>query len=120
MRGTSRRISNDFALQNVDLTVKENEVVGFVGPNGAGKTTIIRAALGLVRLDSGDLNLFGHPLALMQMRLCNASFVLVLVWSWTHARFQAIIRCARRQQAYLRRIRTGIGSGLRPYVLRTD
>ena len=31
MRGASRRISNDFALQNVDLTVKENEVVGFVG-----------------------------------------------------------------------------------------
>ena len=61
MRGASRRISNDFALQNVDLTVRENEVVGFVGPNGAGKTTIIRAALGLVRLDSGDLNLFGQP-----------------------------------------------------------
>ena len=49
MRGASRRISNDFALQNVDLTVKENEVVGFVGPNGAGKTTIIRAAFALIR-----------------------------------------------------------------------
>ena len=60
MRGVSRRISDDFALQNVDLSVRENEVVGFVGPNGAGKTTIIRAALGLVRLDSGALNLFGH------------------------------------------------------------
>ena len=61
MRDVSRRISDDFALQNVDLTVRENEVVGFVGPNGAGKTTIIRAALGLVRLDSGDLNLFEQP-----------------------------------------------------------
>ncbi len=61
MRGVSRRISDDFALQNVDLTVRENEVVGFVGPNGAGKTTIIRVALGLVHLDSGDLNLFEQP-----------------------------------------------------------
>ena len=61
MRGVSRRIGDDFALQDVDLTVRENEVVGFVGPNGAGKTTIIRVALGLVHLDSGNLNLFEQP-----------------------------------------------------------
>ena len=39
----------DFALRNVDLTVRPGEIVGYVGRNGAGKTTTIKALLGLIR-----------------------------------------------------------------------
>lgn len=120
MRGASRRISNDFALQNVDLTVKENEVVGFVGPNGAGKTTIIRAALGLVRLDSGDLNLFGQSFGANADEALQRELRARIGVVMDTCPFPSDHTGARRQQAYLRRIRTGIGSGLRPYVLRTD
>ncbi len=49
------------ALNGLDLSVDEGGVHGFLGPNGSGKTTTIRALLGLVRADAGDMRLFGRP-----------------------------------------------------------
>ncbi|XAS75654.1 ABC transporter ATP-binding protein [Dermatophilaceae bacterium Sec6.4] len=48
------------ALDGLDLTVTAGEVHGFLGPNGAGKSTAIRALLGLLRVDSGSMSLFGR------------------------------------------------------------
>lgn len=61
LSNVSRRISDAFALETVTLNVRPGEIVGFVGPNGAGKTTVIRAALGLLHLDAGEICLFGEP-----------------------------------------------------------
>jgi ABC-2 type transport system ATP-binding protein len=47
------------ALDGLDMTVAAGEVHGFLGPNGAGKSTTIRSLLGLLRVDSGDLSVFG-------------------------------------------------------------
>jgi ABC-2 type transport system ATP-binding protein len=47
------------ALDGLDLTVEEGEVLGFLGPNGAGKSTTIRVLLGLIRADAGEAALLG-------------------------------------------------------------
>jgi ABC-2 type transport system ATP-binding protein len=47
------------ALDGLDLSVSVGEVHGFLGPNGAGKTTTIRILLGLLRPDSGRVELLG-------------------------------------------------------------
>ena len=47
------------ALDAVDLTVAPGTVHGLLGPNGAGKSTLLRVLLGLVRLDSGSLEVDG-------------------------------------------------------------
>ncbi|MGI5219191.1 ABC transporter ATP-binding protein [Nocardia sp. CA-290969] len=47
------------ALDSLDLDVRRGEVHGFLGPNGAGKTTTIRVLLGLLRPDSGSVQLLG-------------------------------------------------------------
>ena len=49
------------ALDGLDLHVDEGGVHGFLGPNGSGKTTTIRALLGLIRSDEGELRLLGQP-----------------------------------------------------------
>src|SRR5690606_9163493 len=47
---------------NVDLTVPEGVTIGIIGPNGAGKSTLLKAVMGLVRLTSGWLQIYGKPL----------------------------------------------------------
>ena len=60
LKGISRRVSDRFSLREVTLAVEPGQIVGFVGANGAGKTTTIRAALGLIKLDAGEVHLLGQ------------------------------------------------------------
>ncbi len=50
------------ALQNVDLTVGDNEFVTFVGASGCGKSTLLRTLAGLERHTSGDLLVSGQAI----------------------------------------------------------
>ena len=47
------------ALDEVNMTIYEGDIYGFVGENGAGKTTLIRLACGLIHPTSGDYTIFG-------------------------------------------------------------
>ena len=48
------------ALRGVDLVIERGEFFALLGPNGAGKTTLISMLAGLVRADSGTLEVMGH------------------------------------------------------------
>lgn len=50
-------------LRGVDLEVGEGEFVALLGSNGSGKSTLVRAAIGLVPMSAGTVELFGTPLA---------------------------------------------------------
>ena len=50
-------------LRGVDLRVAEREIVALLGGNGSGKTTTLRAVLGLVPHQGGQVRLFGTDLA---------------------------------------------------------
>src|SRR5476651_2117508 len=47
------------ALDHLDLTVREGEILGILGPNGAGKTTCLNTLATLLLPDSGDIEIFG-------------------------------------------------------------
>jgi ABC-2 type transport system ATP-binding protein len=51
------------ALDGVSLDLREGELLALLGPNGAGKTTLIRAIAGRVRLDAGEIRVFGRTSA---------------------------------------------------------
>ena len=55
----AKRFGSVEALAGVDLAVAEGEFFGLLGPNGAGKTTLISALAGLVRVDSGRIEVMG-------------------------------------------------------------
>lgn len=48
-----RKTYPHFTLNDIDLTLPQGAVMGFVGPNGAGKSTTLRIIMGLVHQDAG-------------------------------------------------------------------
>src|ERR1019366_9744772 len=43
------------ALDHLDLSIKEGEILGLIGPNGAGKTTFFNVLTGLYKPDKGEI-----------------------------------------------------------------
>lgn len=48
------------AVDNLNLTVNEGAIFGFVGPNGAGKTSTLRVMATLLQPNEGDIRIAGH------------------------------------------------------------
>jgi len=59
-RDVRKRFGDVAALDGVDLSVPAGSIYALLGPNGAGKTTLIRAIVGLVKPDGGELRVFGE------------------------------------------------------------
>ena len=53
-------------LCGLDLSVPSNSIYGFVGRNGAGKTTTMKAVLGLLRADEGEILVVGEKVVFGQ------------------------------------------------------
>ena len=58
----SRRGAPVLANRGIDLDVRRGEIFGLLGPNGAGKSTLVRQLTGLLRPDSGTVDVLGHDL----------------------------------------------------------
>jgi ABC-2 type transport system ATP-binding protein len=58
-RSLIKRYGDVLAVDGVELDVRRGEIYGFLGRNGAGKTTTIRMLLGLIRPDSGEVEVLG-------------------------------------------------------------
>lgn len=59
-KGLTKRYGNVAVLDDLDITLKRGEILGYLGPNGAGKTTTIRLLLGLIRPTEGTATIFGQ------------------------------------------------------------
>jgi ABC-2 type transport system ATP-binding protein len=55
-----KRYGDFTAVDGISFEVQEGEFFGLLGPNGAGKTTTINATVGLAKITSGSISLFGH------------------------------------------------------------
>ena len=47
------------AVDNVNLTIQDGEIFGFIGHNGAGKTTTIKSIVGILKVEEGDILING-------------------------------------------------------------
>ncbi|TGK14126.1 ABC transporter ATP-binding protein [Leptospira fletcheri] len=50
------------ALKNINLEIKEGEIIALLGPNGAGKTTLISLVCGLVNASEGSVTVGGYDI----------------------------------------------------------
>src|SRR6266849_3686162 len=58
----TKRFDGLAAVNGVDLTVDEGEIVGLIGPNGAGKTTCFNLQSGLLPPTAGTIRFDGHDI----------------------------------------------------------
>lgn len=66
IKNITKKFEEKLAVNDLSLTIKKGEVVGFLGPNGAGKTTTMRIITGFMIPDSGEVliekqSVLGNP-----------------------------------------------------------
>jgi len=59
LTGVSKRYGDVTAVDYLDLEIGKGEIFGLLGPNGSGKSTTLKTILGLVKPDSGSVNVLG-------------------------------------------------------------
>jgi ABC-2 type transport system ATP-binding protein len=69
LKDISKQLGNRVVLKGVTFDVGPGDIFGYLGPNGAGKTTTIRILLGLLKADSGEVNILGQDLNLAGTRM---------------------------------------------------
>ena len=60
VKGLSKHFGGLKAVDNIDLTLYEREIIAIVGDNGAGKSTLIKSISGVYERDSGDIYVKGE------------------------------------------------------------
>jgi ABC-2 type transport system ATP-binding protein len=63
-----KNLGNREILKGISFNVAVGDIFGYLGPNGAGKTTTIRILLGLLKADSGKLEVTGRDIDLSETR----------------------------------------------------
>jgi ABC-2 type transport system ATP-binding protein len=61
-RGLSRHYGPTIAVDALDLSLKQGEILGLLGPNGAGKTTTMKMLAGCLAPSTGDIRINGESL----------------------------------------------------------
>jgi branched-chain amino acid transport system ATP-binding protein len=61
-KGLTCRFGGLVALDGVDLSVDEGEIVGLIGPNGSGKTTLFNVVTGIYGADAGTVTFAGRDM----------------------------------------------------------
>ncbi len=60
-----------FQLKEVDFTLEEGFIMGFIGRNGAGKSTTLKTMLNLMNNDGGKINLCGLSMPKDEIEIKN-------------------------------------------------
>lgn len=51
----TKKYGEQLVLNNINITINKNEIVGLLGPNGAGKSTLMKSIVGAATVDEGDI-----------------------------------------------------------------
>jgi branched-chain amino acid transport system ATP-binding protein len=70
--GVTKKFGGLVAVNNVDMNVREGEILGLVGPNGAGKTTLLNLISGIYHPDTGSILYRGEEISRLSLnKICK-------------------------------------------------
>lgn len=59
LNNVNKEFFEGFSIKNLSFKLEPGYIMGFIGPNGSGKSTTIKMIMNLLRVDSGDIKIFG-------------------------------------------------------------
>lgn len=59
----TKKFGEQIALDNINLEIKQNEIIGLLGPNGAGKSTLMKSITGVLKIEEGNVIFNGKDIA---------------------------------------------------------
>lgn len=59
IKNLKKKYDDQFELGEIDIKIPKGIIVGLIGENGAGKTTLIKSMLNIIKIDSGEIKIFG-------------------------------------------------------------
>lgn len=57
--GLKKKYDSEFQLGEINLSISSGCIIGLIGENGAGKTTLIKSILNIIKVDQGEIKIFG-------------------------------------------------------------
>lgn len=57
-----KRYDDNFQLGELNLDIPSGEIIGLIGENGAGKSTLIKSILDILRINKGEIKIFGKDI----------------------------------------------------------
>lgn len=58
----TKKFGEQVALNQINLTIQKNEIIGLLGPNGAGKSTLMKTISGVLDIEEGEISFNGSSL----------------------------------------------------------
>ena len=63
IKNLTKKFGEQTALNNINIEIKKNEIIGLLGPNGAGKSTLMKSIVGVLMIDEGEIIFDGKNFA---------------------------------------------------------
>jgi manganese/zinc/iron transport system ATP- binding protein len=105
IRGLTVTYGQKPAVFSVDMTVKAGRMTAIIGPNGAGKSTLLKAALGIVKPVSGQVQVFGQPLEQQRAQIAYVPQRASVDWDFPTRVLDVVMMGLYRQLGLLGRVR---------------
>jgi manganese/zinc/iron transport system ATP- binding protein len=105
IRGLTVSYDDSPALFSVDAAFPAGAMSAVVGPNGAGKSTLLKAALGIVPRISGEIRVFGRPVAAARDRLAYVPQRAAVDWDFPATAEDVVLMGLYRRLGLLGRLR---------------
>lgn len=55
IKNLTKKFGEQTALNNINLDIHKNEIIGLLGPNGAGKSTLMKSIVGALKIEEGEI-----------------------------------------------------------------
>ena len=105
IRGLTVTYGQKPAVFSVDMTIEQGKMTAIIGPNGAGKSTMLKAALGIIKPVSGQVQVFGRSLNDQRARIAYVPQRASVDWDFPTRVIDVVLMGLYRELGLLGRLR---------------